>query len=100
MKRTLWIAIAGLAVGWNAMAAGLSPEDTAAGRKLYQTKCGRCHKFYNIDNYPDPAWAMWLEKMTAKARLTPQEASLLGRYLQTLRPSHPPTGTAGDPSRP
>lgn len=100
MKQTLAIVIAGLAVAWNAGAAGLSSEDLSAGRKLYQTKCGRCHKFYNIDHYPDPAWAMWLEKMVAKARLTPEEASLLSRYLQTLRPSHPPTGTDGPPSRP
>ena len=94
------IAVMGLAAAWSATAADLSPEDAAAARKLYQNKCGRCHKFYNVDNYPDPAWAMWLEKMIAKARLTPEEAGRLSRYLQTLRPSHPQTGTAGDPLRP
>ena len=100
MKPTLVVAILGLAVAWNAAAAGLSSEELSAGRKLYQTKCGRCHKFYNVDNYPDPAWNMWLEKMVAKARLTPEEAGLLGRYLQTLRPNHPQAGTDGPPSRP
>ena len=86
------IAVMGLAAAWSATAAGLSSEDASAARKLYQNKCGRCHKFYNVDNYPDPAWNMWLEKMTAKAKLTPDEAGLLSRYLQTLRPNHAENG--------
>ncbi len=100
MKQTLVIAIAGLTVAWAAAADGPSSQDLSTGKKLYQTKCARCHKFYNVDNYPDPTWTMWLEQMIAKSRLTSKEADLLKRYLQTLRPSHPPAGTDGRTPQP
>ena len=99
MKKTIVIAVMGLAASWCA-AAGLSSEEAAAARKLYLGKCGRCHKFYNIDHYPDPAWEMWLGKMLVKSKLTPEQTGLLSRYLQTLRPSHPGTGTAANPPQP
>jgi len=71
-----------------ATAAGLTPKETAAGKKLYAEKCGRCHKFYKIERYPDPAWNMWLGQMIVKAKLTPEQAGLLTHYLQSLRASH------------
>ncbi|MCX6906787.1 MAG: hypothetical protein NTY01_01960, partial [Verrucomicrobia bacterium] len=69
-------------------AAELTPKETAAGRKLYTAKCGRCHKFYKIEKYPEPAWNMWMGQMITKSKLTPEQADLLTRYLQSLRVSH------------
>lgn len=71
-----------------AAAASLTPKETVAGKKLYTEKCGRCHKFYKIERYPEPAWNMWLNQMMAKTKLTQKEADLLVRYLQSLRASH------------
>ncbi len=71
-----------------ATAAGLTPKENAACGKLYVDKCGRCHKLYKIENYPEPAWNMWMSQMLAKSRLTPAQTKLLTRYLQALRASH------------
>lgn len=95
MKLTLVIVVMALAT-----AAGLSSEETAAGKKLYLNKCGRCHKFYKIDKYPSPAWHMWLGQMIAKAKLTPEQADLLTRYLQSLRASHAENGASGGAAQP
>lgn len=71
-----------------ATAVGLTPKETAAGKKLYADRCGRCHKLYKIENYPAPAWNMWMNQMMAKTKLTQKEADLLIRYLQFVRASH------------
>ncbi len=71
-----------------ATTAGLTPKEVAAGRKLYAEKCGRCHKSFKIEKYPEPAWNMWMNQMTSKTKLTQKEADLLTRYLQSVRASH------------
>ncbi|MBI5684640.1 MAG: hypothetical protein HZC54_06140 [Verrucomicrobia bacterium] len=78
-----------------ATAAGLTPKETASGRKLYADKCGRCHKAFKIEKYPAPAWNMWMNQMTAKTKLTQKEADLLTRYLQSLRTSLAENGGSG-----
>lgn len=83
-----------------ATAAGLTPKETAAGRKLYLEKCGRCHKFHKIEKYPEPAWNMWLGQMIVKTKLTPEQADLLTRYLQSLRTSHAENGASGGAVQP
>lgn len=73
--------------------APLSPQDTRAAQKLYNTKCSKCHKFYNPEQYSDEDWKMWMEKMSKKSKLKPPQYDLLSRYLETLRkpaiPAHP-----------
>lgn len=87
MKLTLVIVAIAMAT-----AAGLTPKETAAGKKLYTEKCGRCHKSYKIEKYPEPAWNMWMNQMVSKTKLTQKEADLLIRYLQSLRASHAENG--------
>lgn len=70
-----------------ATAAGLTPKEIAAGKKLYAEKCGRCHKAFKIEKYPEPAWNMWMNQMISKTKLTQKEADLLIRYLQSVRAS-------------
>jgi cytochrome c5 len=70
-----------------AAAASLTPKEIAAGKKLYADKCGRCHKAFKIEKYPQPAWNMWMNQMMAKTKLTQKEADLLVRYLQSVRAS-------------
>ena len=60
-----------------------SPE-MAAGRKLYEKKCGRCH-----DPFPpgveEMTWNRWLWKWKDKARLTDEEYDQLMDYARRFR---------------
>jgi len=59
---------------------------TASARKLYVAKCGKCHKFYDPAKYSDEEWSRWMIKMSRKAKLTPDQESMLSRYIeQTYR---------------
>ena len=65
-----------------------------AGQKLYVVKCARCHKFYNPANYSDAKWREWMDKMSRKAKLKPEQKETLSEYLEAFR-----TGT-NPPAKP
>ena len=78
------LALASLLV--RAVGAGeLSHEQAVAGRKLYVTKCARCHQFYDPKAYDEAKWKHWMEKMRAKAKLTDDQYKLLTVYLDSVR---------------
>jgi cytochrome c5 len=62
-------------------------ESVEAGRSVYVQKCARCHRFYDPAAYPDEEWQSWMKKMTRKARLTSEQASLINQYLNSFRSS-------------
>jgi hypothetical protein len=64
---------------------GFSAGGLRAARSLYSAKCLRCHKSYDPAGYSDAAWRSWMAKMSRKARLKPDEAVLLERYLGAFR---------------
>jgi hypothetical protein len=64
---------------------GLPSEQVNEARKLYLLKCSKCHRFYNPAAYEEAEWRDWMRKMSNKARLTPDEESLLDTYLQAFR---------------
>ncbi len=64
---------------------GLTVKDRAAACKIYVAKCAKCHQFYEPTNYTEPAWRRWMEKMSKKAKLKPEPAGLLNRYLDAYR---------------
>ena len=70
-----------------AQSAGFSIKDARDARKLYSTKCMRCHKSYEPADYPAPQWDSWMTRMRRKARLTPEQDRLLSRYLDAYRSS-------------
>ena len=79
-------------------ATSMSPEVMDAGKKLDVIKCARCHKFYNPAGYSDAKWHEWMDKMSKKAKLKPEQKELLSKYLETFRfetktnstmPAHP-----------
>lgn len=76
---------------------GLSAEEAARARKLYRSKCARCHKFYPPADYSEAEWASWMGKMSKKARLKPDQEQILLRYLDSFRSSvstsDPPAAT-------
>ena len=63
----------------------LPPESMSAGRTLYVAKCARCHKFYNPANYSDAKWHEWMDKMSKKAKMKPDQKEILSQYLETFR---------------
>ena len=72
-----------------ASATDVSVSDSSAGRKIYVTKCAKCHKLYNPAKYSDEDWAKWMGKMSKKAKLKPEQEELLSQYIyDTLRTPH------------
>ena len=66
-------------------ASPLSVGERNSARRIYLAKCARCHKFYNPAKYPDKAWRDWMDKMSRKAKLSPEQKELLVRYLDLYR---------------
>jgi len=82
-----------------ARAAGLSAAEAKDASKLYTTKCMRCHKSYEPAAYSQAQWDSWMAKMQKKAKLTPEQSSLLCQYLQAYRAASPvvKTNSVGTP---
>ncbi|HYV26381.1 MAG TPA: cytochrome c [Candidatus Eisenbacteria bacterium] len=68
-----------------ASAAGLSPQQVSDGASLYNTKCARCHKFYDPADYEEKEWNTWMRKMAKKSKLEPDQIESLSRYLGAFR---------------
>ena len=68
-----------------ARAAELTAAERQIARKLAVTKCAKCHKFYEPQDYSETDWRAWMEKMNRKSKLKPAQAELLLRYMETLR---------------
>jgi hypothetical protein len=60
-----------------------SPE-LAAARKLYMTKCSRCHKLYDPRKYDDTEWSTWMAKMSRKAKLKPGQPEVITDYVDKV----------------
>lgn len=67
---------------------GISAADEWRARELYVAKCAKCHRFYPPASYSDAAWAMWMDKMSRKSKLQPEQEDLLSRYLGAFRQDH------------
>ncbi len=76
--------------GGPAGAADLTPSEAAAARKLYTAKCAKCHRFYEPAAYPEAEWRLWMDKMSRKAKLKPEQEKLLNRYLDACRAERKP----------
>lgn len=67
------------------VAVAATPEEEAAGRKVYTGKCARCHKLYEPGRYDDKSWDSWMTKMRDKAKLKDDQYQQLTAYLEALR---------------
>jgi cytochrome c553 len=63
----------------------LTAKEITAARKIYVTKCAKCHRFYEPTNYAESDWRAWMEKMSKKSKLKEDQAGLLARYLDAYR---------------
>ena len=66
-------------------AARLPASELAEGRRLYEVKCARCHRFYNPAEYDRAEWHMWMRKMSRKAHLSAENERILSNYLDLFR---------------
>jgi hypothetical protein len=85
MMRFFWMGVlVGTLVGCSgpANATGAPVDETAAARKLYVTKCAKCHKFYDPATYSDEEWRVWMVKMSKKSKLKPAQERALSRYIE------------------
>lgn len=73
-----------------------------AARELYESRCAKCHRLYDSNDYSDEEWWLWMAKMSRKAKLHPRQERLLNRYVELLRalppPSHSDAGVSGHKS--
>src|SRR5207237_817539 len=58
-------------------------SESDPGRRIYVTRCAKCHKFYSPASYSDQEWAKWMKKMQKKAKLTDEQEALLASYINT-----------------
>ena len=63
----------------------ISTTTLEASRALYITRCSSCHALNQPTDYPPDEWAMWIRKMTPKAKLTPDEARDMLTYILAAR---------------
>ena len=63
----------------------LTAKEAAAGRKVYVAKCAKCHRFYEPKGFNDADWRRWMESMSRKAKLKPEDDKLLREYLDEYR---------------
>ncbi len=63
----------------------LTPKEELAARKMYVAKCAKCHKFWEPRNYNEADWRKWMEAMSRKTKLKPEQDKLLNSYLDAYR---------------
>lgn len=86
----LWL-IAGMAP--SAAAHDLTAKELGSARKIYVSKCAKCHRFYEPKRYSEADWKRWMESMSRKSKLKPDTERLLNRYLNAYRAGEVPSPT-------
>src|ERR1043166_4722096 len=83
----LWSVLAGCT--GPSPASELPANRTTQPRKLYLTKCAKCHKLYDPAKYSDEQWHKWMVKMSKKSKLTSEQSEMLSRYIDSALRSPP-----------
>ena len=76
-------ALAVLLASAAACATALPPAtpETETGRAIYSAKCHSCHRLYKPDRVAPEKWPALLDKMSEKAKLTPDEEKAVLDYV-------------------
>ena len=78
-----------------AKAEGLTKKEQLGAKRLYDSKCVKCHRRYEPKDYSQEEWRLWMSKMSKKAQLKPGQEKLLNRYLDIYR-TETPAGKIGN----
>ena len=62
-------------------AADNNPETIAAGKTLYEGKCGRCHDLKDPKIYSTDRWSTILKAMAPRARLNDEQTKEVTAYV-------------------
>lgn len=60
---------------------GSSAEDIAAGKVLFEERCGRCHRLYEPKEFTKEDWGPILKSMQPKAKLSDAEIGQVEAYI-------------------
>jgi cytochrome c5 len=60
-----------------------SAEVIAAGKIVYEAKCGKCHALHATDEFTAAKWVPLVDAMAPKARLTEVEKTNVLAYVQS-----------------
>jgi hypothetical protein len=63
---------------------GTTLEELAQGRALYVDKCSGCHNLHVPAEHTPEEWKGYVAYMTADAKITPEEAKEIARYLAAV----------------
>jgi mono/diheme cytochrome c family protein len=63
---------------------GTTVEELAHGRALYVDKCSGCHNLHLPAEHTPEEWKGYVAYMTADAKITPDEAKEIARYLAAV----------------
>lgn len=77
-----WVAVLALLGSSPSQGGELSAVQIKTARKLYISKCAKCHKLYDPDDCSSGKWDEWMGRMAAKSKLKPEQAELLARYIE------------------
>lgn len=61
-------------------------EIYAAGKELFESRCGGCHALHGYDEFSANVWPGVVETMVANSALEPNETQTLIRFLQSKAP--------------
>lgn len=99
MLRLILISCVALASPWSvAPEHDLTRKQRIAAKKIYDSKCAKCHRFYEPKDYSEDEWRLWMAKMSKKAKLNPGQDRLLNRYLDSFRAQNPAPTLSGKAS--
>lgn len=52
-----------------------------AGKAIYESKCGKCHKLYEVNEYSKEQWPNILNKMQPKAKISDDQKAQVQDYI-------------------
>lgn len=72
---------------WN----GTTQADLDEGKKIFTTKCTKCHEEMKIAPRSEKSWLHEIDDMSPKADLTADEKLKLTKYILSVREANNPT---------
>jgi mono/diheme cytochrome c family protein len=64
---------------------GASAQTLEEGRGIFLSSCNKCHGYPDRSAYADEKWPGIIERMGKKAKLSPEQAQLVLRFIQATR---------------
>lgn len=84
-------------VASDAKRSGVSLNELEEGLAHYRSHCGGCHMLYPSDSQPASKWPHWVQEMSERSHLSPDEAKRITAYLIALA-GRPTTSLSSPPS--